>query len=55
MKNKTNKSWKINWSNDGLGCKDYTNNVKPQEVKMTNELFRKKSNGLFVDLVNQDF
>ena len=27
-----------------LGCKDYTNNFKPQEVKMTNKMLRKKSN-----------
>ena len=27
-----------------LGCKDYTDNSKPQEVKMTNKMFREKSN-----------
>ena len=27
-----------------LGCKDYTYNFKPQEVKMTNKVFREKSN-----------
>ena len=27
-----------------LGCKDYTNNFKLQEVKMTNKLFREESN-----------
>ena len=26
-----------------LGCKDYTHNFKPQEVKMTNEVLREKS------------
>ena len=26
-----------------LECKDYTHNFKPQEVKMTNKLFREKS------------
>ena len=25
-------------------CKDYTNNFKPQEVKMTNKVLREKSN-----------
>ena len=27
-----------------LGCKDYTDNSKPQEVKMTNKVFREKLN-----------
>ena len=27
-----------------LGCKDYTDNVKSQEVKMTNKVIREKSN-----------
>ena len=27
-----------------LGCKDYTHNFKPQEVKMTNKIIREKSN-----------
>ena len=27
-----------------LGCKDYTHNFKPQEVKMTNKVLRQKSN-----------
>ena len=26
-----------------LGCKDYTHNFKPQEVKMKNEVLREKS------------
>ena len=26
-----------------LGCKDYTNNFKPQEVKMANKALREKS------------
>ena len=26
-----------------LGCKDYTHNFKPQEVKMTNKVLREKS------------
>ena len=27
-----------------LGCKDYTHNFRPQEVKMINKVFREKSN-----------
>ena len=27
-----------------LGCKDYTDNSKPQELKMTNKMLREKSN-----------
>ena len=27
-----------------LGCKDYTHNFKPQEIKMTNKVLRLKSN-----------
>ena len=27
-----------------LGCKDYTDNFKSQEVKMTNKALREKSN-----------
>ena len=27
-----------------LGCKDYIDNFKPQEVKMTNRVLREKSN-----------
>ena len=27
-----------------LGCKNYTDNFKPQEVKMTNKVLREKSN-----------
>ena len=27
-----------------LGCKYYTHNFKPQEIKMTNKMLREKSN-----------
>ena len=27
-----------------LGCKDFTHNFRPQEVKMTNKVIREKSN-----------
>ena len=29
-----------------LGCRDYTKNFKPQEIKMTNKVLREKSNCL---------
>ena len=29
---------------DCLGCKDFTHNFRPQEVKMTNKVLREKSN-----------
>ena len=35
-------------------CKDYMQNVRPQEVKMTNKVLRKISQ-LFVDQIRQDF
>ena len=38
-----------------LGCKDYTDNFKPQEIKMTNKVLRKNQTVLFVDPVNQYF
>ena len=37
-----------------LGCKDFTHNFRPQDVKMTNKVLREKS-ALFVDLISQDF
>ena len=27
-----------------FGCKDFTNNFRPQEIKMTNKVLREKSN-----------
>ena len=27
-----------------LGCKDFTHNFRPQELKMTNKMLREKSN-----------
>ena len=29
-----------------LGCKDYTHNFKPQQVKMTNKVLGEKSNSI---------
>ena len=37
-----------------LGCKDYTQNFRPEKVKMTNRVIRKIS-VLFVGQINQDF
>ena len=30
-----------------LGCRDYTHNFKPQEVKMTSKVLREKSSCVF--------
>ena len=38
-----------------LGCKDFTLNFGPEEVKMTNKVLREKSNCVFVNQINQDF
>ena len=38
------KTGKINCTTYCLGCKDYTDNFKPQEIKMTNKVLREKSN-----------
>ena len=40
------KTWKKIGTTYCLGCKDYTDNFKPQEVKMTNKVLREKSNCL---------
>ena len=37
-----------------FGCKDYTKNFRPQEVKMT-KYSGKNLTVLFADLINQDF
>ena len=44
IKNKTNKTWEKTGTTYWLGCKDYTNNFKSQEIKMTNKGLREKSN-----------
>ena len=38
------KLWKIFGTTYCLGCKDYTDNFKPQKAKMTNKVPRKKTN-----------
>ena len=38
-----------------FGCKDYTKNFRPEEMKMINKVLRVKSHCVFVDLRNQDF
>ena len=37
-----------------FGCKDFTHNFRPQEVKMTNKVLTEKS-VLFVGQINRDF
>ena len=44
IKNKTNKNCKKPVTMYCLGCKDFTHNFRPQEVKMTNKVLREKSN-----------
>ena len=42
IKNKNQKNWKRNRNNVlFLGCKDCTDNIKPQEVKITNKVLKK--------------
>ena len=36
-------------------CKDYTQNFRPEKVKMTNKVLRGNLTTLFVDLISQDF
>ena len=38
-----------------LGCKDFTHNFRPQEVKMTNKVLEKNETVLFVGQVSQGF
>ena len=38
-----------------LGCNDFTNTVRPQEVEMTNKLLKEKSNCFFVGQISRDF
>ena len=38
------KSGKTTGTTYCLGCKDYTNNFKPREIKMANKELREKSN-----------
>ena len=44
IKNKTEKNGKEIGTTYCLGCKDYTNIFKPQEIKMTNKMLREKPN-----------
>ena len=43
-KKKPIKTWKEIGAAYCLGCKDYTDNFKPQQVKMKNKVLREKSN-----------
>ena len=38
-----------------FGCKDFTHNFRPQDVKMTNKVLEKNQTVLFVDLTDQGF
>ena len=38
------KNGKRNGTTCCFGCKDFTHNFRPQEVRMTNEILREKSN-----------
>ena len=42
IKNIANKNWEKNRKTYCLGCKDFTHNFRPQEVKLTNKMLRKK-------------
>ena len=44
IRNKTNKAWKKPGTTYCFGCKEYTDNFKPQKVKMTNKVLTEKSN-----------
>ena len=38
-----------------LGCKDFTHNFRPEEVKMTNKVLREKSNCIVCQSNNSGF
>ena len=38
-----------------LWCKDYTQNFRPEKVKMTNKVLREELTVLFAGQINQDF
>ena len=42
IKNKTDKVGKQSETTYCLGCKDYTQNYRPEKVKMTNKILREK-------------
>ena len=45
-KTKPIKAGKKNGTTYCLRCKDYTDDLKPQEIKMTNKVLTEKSNGV---------
>ena len=51
IKNKTAKNLAKSGARYCLGCKDYTDHFKPQEVKLS---LKKNQTVLFGDLINQD-
>ena len=44
IQNKVNKEWEKIGTIYCLGCKDETDNFKPQDIKMTSKVLREKSN-----------
>ena len=44
IKNKTDKNWEKIGTKYCLECKDYNDNFKPQETKITNKVLREKLN-----------
>ena len=54
IENKTDNDWEKIGTTYCLGCKDYNDNFRLQEIKMTNKVLREKSNCVFINLVNQD-
>ena len=56
IRNKTNKNWeKKPGTTYCFGCKDFTQNFRPQEIKMINKVLRKKSNYVVFGQISQDF
>ena len=54
LKTKPIKTGKQSETTYCLGCKEYTQNFRPEKVKMKNRVIRKIS-VLFVGQINQDF
>ena len=53
-KKKNNISSKEEGTTYCLGCRDYTHNIGPKKVTMTNKVIRENQDALIVCLVNQD-
>ena len=55
IKNKTNKNQKKPGATYCFECKDFTHNFRPEKVKMTNKLLRKKSHCVVCQLNKSKF